>query len=316
VFAIPTYPVAMFVCPRTQARISIPCRAIANTLCGQLPASGIQCIDARGSPESEKMSLKSTLAQVLPEKPRSFLRQVFKSGSINEFAFDERTSVSEDIEAKYGPQGDLLDFFIGNEKNIVHKWHHYIPIYEKYFARYRGRPLRFLEIGVSKGGSLQVWRKYFGPDAIIFGIDINEDCLAFQGQHGQVRIGSQDDIGFLNSVVAEMGGVDVVLDDGSHVMKHIETSLSCLLPQLSEDGVYMIEDLHSAYWTDFGGGMYAKANFFNLVRSLTDDMHHWYHGGPMKHPEISGYCRSIHVYDSIAVIEKGQMHKPVHSQIK
>jgi 23S rRNA U2552 (ribose-2'-O)-methylase RlmE/FtsJ len=175
--------------------------------------------------------------------------------------------------------------------------------------------VRFLEIGVSKGGSMQMWRKYFGKEAVIFGIDIEKNCLEFQGINGEVRIGSQDDPDFLNSVVAEMGGVDVILDDGSHVMKHIMTSLSCLLPQLEDGGIYMIEDLHTAYWRNFGGGLRSKMNFFNIVRSLTDDMHSWYHQRSLKHQEISKHCRSIHIYDSIVVIEKGVMYPPVHSKI-
>jgi hypothetical protein len=94
-------------------------------------------------------------------------------------------------------------------------------LYDRYFSPFRGRKTRFLEIGVNKGGSLQLWRKYFGDDAIIFGININPDCEKLNGLAGQVRIGSQIDRPFLESVIKEMGGVDIVLDDGSHHMQHI-----------------------------------------------------------------------------------------------
>ena len=99
---------------------------------------------------------------------------------------------------------------------MVHKWHHYLPIYEKYFSPYRDVAPKFLEIGVSKGGSLALWRKYFGSKATIFGIDRDLACQALDGENGQVRIGSQDDPDFLKNVVSEMGGVDIILDDGSH----------------------------------------------------------------------------------------------------
>ena len=115
----------------------------------------------------------------------------------------------------------VLDGFgehAGNEGVKVHKWHHYLPLYDRYFGQYRGTPVKFLEIGVNNGGSLQMWRRYFGPDAVICGIDINPDCAQYDGQSGMVRIGSQDDPEFLASVIEEMGGIDAVLDDGSHRM--------------------------------------------------------------------------------------------------
>ena len=73
----------------------------------------------------------------------------------------------------------------------------------QFFGAYRGKKIRFLAIGVSKGGSLQMWRKYFGEDAIIYGIDIDPECAQLDGIAGQVRIGSQADTAFLESVVAE-----------------------------------------------------------------------------------------------------------------
>ncbi|MFN7307814.1 MAG: class I SAM-dependent methyltransferase [Acetobacteraceae bacterium] len=234
---------------------------------------------------------------------------------MSSFSFGNARSVAEDIRAKYGFDDDLLALFAGNKGKLIHKWHHYIPLYDRYFSKFRGRPLRFLEIGVSKGGSLQMWRKYFGPAAILYGIDINPLCKRLEGSDFQVRIGSQNDAAFLNSVVQEMGGVDVVLDDGSHQMAHIRASLMCLFPKLSEGGIYFIEDLHTAYWPSFGGGYRAETNFFNIVRELIDDMHHWYHDQALVHTEIGPFCPGIHIHDSICVLEKSRAHQPVHSQI-
>jgi hypothetical protein len=232
---------------------------------------------------------------------------------IERFAFDKDLDVSRDIQDKYGYNGVLLDFFAANKGSAVHKWHHFIPLYERYFSSFRGRKIRFLEIGVSKGGSLQMWRKYFGDDAIIFGIDIDAECAQFNGLAGQVRIGSQADRNFLESVVNEMGGVDVVLDDGSHHMEHITASLTYLFPNLSVGGIYMIEDLHTAYWKSWGGGYGAKTNFFRFVMDLVDDIHHWYHNHELKQPAISNTCSGIHIHDSIVVLEKNKVYEPVHS---
>lgn len=232
---------------------------------------------------------------------------------MNRFAY-QGSDVAADISAKYGFAGDLVDLFANASEALVHKWHHYIPLYDRYFGAYRGKPLRFLEIGVSQGGSLAMWRRYFGPQAVIFGIDISPDCAVFDGQAGQVRIGSQDDPAFLARVVAEMGGVDIVLDDGSHQMPHIRASLAALFPLLAEGGIYMIEDLHTAYGAAFGGGYADEGNFFAEVRKMTDDMHHWYHRKTPNDPQRAAHVTGLHVHDSLVVIDKGPVYPPTHSQ--
>jgi len=86
------------------------------------------------------------------------------------------------------------------------------------------RPVNFIEIGCGQGGSLQMWKRYFGPHAQIVGIDINPECIHFQEDQIAVGIGDQSDPGFLNTIVTEFGYPDVVLDDGSHVMEHLAAS--------------------------------------------------------------------------------------------
>ena len=231
------------------------------------------------------------------------------------YAFDKNLDVKKDIQDKYGFDGDLLEIFVENKSNVVFKWHHYIPLYDRYFSAYRGKKIRFLEIGVFKGGSLQMWRKYFCEDAIIYGIDIDPKCASQNGIAGQVRIGSQDDAKFLESVINEMGGVDVILDDGSHQMSHIRATFKILFPKLSEGGIYMVEDLHTAFWRDSGGRYGSRSNFFGFISELINDMHHWYHLYGMRYPSISMFCPGIHIHDSIAVFEKAKVYEPRHSQI-
>lgn len=234
---------------------------------------------------------------------------------LSKYAFNQENDIAADISKKYNYKGDLLEIYTTNLGGVVHKWHHYLPLYDRYFSKFRGGEVRFLEIGVSKGGSIQMWRKYFGNSAIIYGIDINPECAKYNGDAGQIRIGSQDDYKFLKSVIDEMGGIDIVLDDGSHQMAHIRSTLLKLFPHLSEGGLYMIEDLHCAYWRNFGGGYGVKMNFFRLVDKLIDDMHRWYHASGQKIPEVSSQCTGIHIHDSITVLEKGPVHKPTHSKV-
>jgi hypothetical protein len=234
---------------------------------------------------------------------------------VKRFNFPTDGDIAENLRTTFGYSGDLVDIYTGTTGALVDKWHHYLPLYDRYFSAWRGKPLRFLEIGVSKGGSLAMWRKWFGPDAVIFGIDINKKCARYNGINGQVRIGSQADPEFLKAVVEEMGGVDVVLDDGSHRMEHVRASLDCLFPLLSIGGTYMIEDLHTAYFPGYGGGVDAPQNFFRVLGELTDDMHHWYHSKRRQHKYLSRWVTGIHVHDSVVVLDKNPVPRPTRSRV-
>lgn len=191
----------------------------------------------------------------------------------------------------------------------VTKWDHYFAVYEQLLGRFRGTPVRMLEIGVQFGGGLELWRRYLGPDATLFGIDINPECAGRADPPTEVRIGSQDDPAFLRAVVEEMGGVDVVLDDGSHVATHQRASFEALWPLLAEGGVYIIEDLHTAYYPQWEGGLKRPGTAVEMVKEIIDDMHGWYTGEPSTwaaKEEIG----SVLVADSIVGISKVSRRPP------
>jgi Methyltransferase domain len=211
--------------------------------------------------------------------------------------------------------GDLARIFFGHRGRVAHKWVHYLDIYERHFAPFRNTPVRMLEIGVFKGGSLQIWREYFGSNAIIFGIDIDPRCVDYVDQPNQVRIGSQADQSFLKSVISEMGNPDIILDDGSHIGRHQRASFNALFPTLKYGGLYVIEDLHTAYWPELHEGGYRRPETaVEFIKEMIDDMHAWYHRHSTTTPGKDD-IGAIHIYDSIVVIEKSQRRPPGHIQI-
>lgn len=211
-------------------------------------------------------------------------------------------------------KGDLAKVFFGPKSRIVDKWLHYLDIYEQHFAKHRGKDIKFLEIGVFKGGSLEMWRSYFGPQSKICGIDIDPACAAYETPGTTVRIGSQADPAFLKSVVAEFGVPDIVLDDGSHVAKHQEVSFHTLFPLLAEGGLYIIEDLHTSYWPKWDGGYRRPGSAIELVKDMVDDLHAWYHDHPTTTP-AQHEIHAIHVYDSMVFIEKKRRQRPSYIRI-
>src|SRR5262245_9140755 len=132
----------------------------------------------------------------------------------------------------------LWSQFLTNRERPIHKWTHYFPIYERHFARFVNRATTFIEIGVSKGGSLQLWKRYLGTFAQIVGIDTDVNCKALEEDQISIRTGDQNDPIFLQRVIDEFKQPDVVLDDGSHVMSHIATSFEFFYPRLNKNGIY------------------------------------------------------------------------------
>lgn len=211
-----------------------------------------------------------------------------------------------------GAANDLERLYYSHRGHLAFKWHHYLKVYDRYLGRYRNRPLRLLEIGVMDGGSLEIWRKYFGQEAVIFGIDISERCAAFDGHGGAVRIGDQSDTTFLEKTVLEMGGVDVVIDDGSHIASHQRASFRTLFPMLSPDGIYICEDVHTAYWEGWEGGLQRPGTFIERAKGIVDQMHGWYAPVPTSPADLDFLrsVQSVSFFDSMVIIEKGQKERP------
>jgi cephalosporin hydroxylase len=199
----------------------------------------------------------------------------------------------------------LWSLFLNNNGRLIHKWKHYFPAYERHFSRYINLPMLFLEIGCGEGGSLQMWKRYFGPHARIVGIDIRPECARFEEDQISIRIGSQDDPVFLQSILDEFGTPDIVLDDGSHIMKHVQATFRYLYPRTSPTGVYMVEDLHTAYWDEFGGGLRRPGSFMETCKELLDEINAEHTRGALEPTDFTRSTLSMHIYDSIVTFERG-----------
>jgi len=209
----------------------------------------------------------------------------------------------------------LWRYFARNKGRVIHKWHHYFDIYHNHFHRFRGRPVTLLEIGVFQGGSLQMWKQYFGPEARICGVDINPDCKQFEEDQIQIFIGDQTDREFISELKNTLGHIDIVIDDGGHTMIQQLTTFRELFPFVGETGIYLVEDLHTSYWEEFGGGYKANGSFVEYAKGFIDSMNAWHSRDPRLVPDsMTRTATGIHFYDSILVIEKyPNGSKPIQS---
>ena len=207
---------------------------------------------------------------------------------------------------------DLRAYFESNPGRMIHKWDHYFEIYERHLARYRGRDVVLVEIGVYQGGSLQMWKQYFGRQAQIWGIDVKPICAQFAEEQINIVIGDQGDSAFLESLARQLPRIDVLIDDGGHRMRQQRTTFETLFPRIAEDGIYICEDLHTSYWSDYGGGHLNPHSFVEFSKNLVDRLNAWH--SKEASLAVSDFTRSVHslhYYDSMLVIEKRRRELPV-----
>jgi SAM-dependent methyltransferase len=207
---------------------------------------------------------------------------------------------------------DLESYFYANPGRATLKWLHYFEIYDRHFARFRGTDVTIMEIGVGHGGSLQMWRQYFGKRCQVIGVDTNERCKAFEEPGIQIEIGNQADRDFLRLLMAKYPGLDIIVDDGGHQMVEQITSFEELFWHLSENGVYLCEDLHTSYWLEFGGGLRRAGTFIEFSKGLIDALNAWHSRNPRAFlvGEFTRTAWSMHYYDSVFVVEKRSRTTP------
>ena len=81
-------------------------------------------------------------------------------------------------------------------KSIKHST--YFEVYDELFSKFRNKKITFVEIGILGGGSLFMWRNYFGKKAEIIGIELNPNAKKLEKYGFKIYIGSQSDKKFWN----------------------------------------------------------------------------------------------------------------------
>jgi hypothetical protein len=245
--------------------------------------------------------LRHYLRTVFDERQRQQLRrlQTLRFRTLQHFVF----------RALFGRNLRALALLNGTDK-----WgnHWYARHYETHFARLRLKRLKILEIGVggyedpeAGGASLRMWRTYF-PRSMVFGVDLYDKSV-----HDERRIktfrGSQVDERFLRAVLDQTGSLDIVIDDGSHINEHVTRTFELLFPHLQDEGVYVIEDTQTSYWSSAGGSskeLNTTATTMGFLKKLVDGLNH----AEFEHEyQPTSYDRNIvaiYFYHNLAFIQK------------
>jgi hypothetical protein len=198
---------------------------------------------------------------------------------------------------------------------ILDKWVHYFPIYTRHLERFRDRPVRVLEVGVYRGGGLDMWSRYLGPQARLVGLDIDE--AAVRAVHGRfaVELGDQQDPEVLRALERQYGPFDVIIDDGGHTMEQQIATAETLFPLLSDGGVLIVEDTHTSYWSEFGGSLGGPRTFIEWSKQRIDDLHSRHDSQIDPDTVWATEVDGIHAYDSVVVLEKKHRFRPFNEVV-
>lgn len=196
----------------------------------------------------------------------------------------------------------------------LHHWYEYSFMYEKNIdhLRYLGRPVKLLEFGVHSGGSIVVWKKYFGESLQYVGVDINPSSAQFTNPNSNIHVftGSQANISILETLCDKYGPFDFVVDDGGHTTELIVESLRYIWNSpkcLQSTAVYVMEDLHAVHmgprWTPvdvpdiyavMGDMARNMSSYFAVSRGLNV--------GSAQTDAVSGHIKYMELYDSVAIL--------------
>lgn len=240
------------------------------------------------------------MMKAFAENPVAFVNSV-NGVSSNLDARNFATSVSnsrkkEEHNSTLPAENPLWTYFQNHkEGHGIWKWEHYFDIYHRHFARFVGQKVNVLEIGIYSGGSLEMWRSYFGDKCHVFGVDIQNACKVYENSNISISIGDQSDRSFWRTFKNSTDGIDILIDDGGHSVEQQQITLEEMLPYIRPGGVYLCEDIDGRFnrFAAFASGLTAELNNINEVGL-----------GDFTVSEFQSLIHSIHFYPYVVVIER------------
>lgn len=191
-----------------------------------------------------------------------------------------------------------LRTFFENKKTGrgIWKWEHYFNVYDRHLKKFSNRAVRLLEIGIYSGGSLEMWKDFFGKDCQIIGVDIEDACKLYESEQVKVVIGDQESVRFWDEFKRNHPPVDIIIDDGGHLPNQQRITFEESFSHLKPGGVFICEDVHGLF-NDFSFHSYGIAMSLNGMQKREG-----YQGVIANRTQQ--HIGSVHFYPFMVVIEK------------
>ena len=209
----------------------------------------------------------------------------------------------------------LADIFFSTPKLSI-KNDTYFDAYEFIFNSYIGKPITFIEVGVFNGGSLHMWREYFGEQARIIGVDFNPIARELEKDGFEIYIGNQESSEFWLELKNKVGYVDIILDDGGHKNGQQIAALYNGVELIRDGGVIVIEDTHTSYFRRFGNP--SPFSFISYSKKIIDVINSRFEYVKSKRSRFYDCVWSVNFFESIVAFyidrSKSQTGLPVANQ--
>jgi hypothetical protein len=173
---------------------------------------------------------------------------------------------------QHSASDSVRGLYARHQGKVTTKWDSYLDVYEECFRPLKKQPIDLLEIGIQNGGSLDIWSKYFPSASTLTGCDINPRCelLRYEDPRVQVIVGNVNELQTLDRILSRSKQFDIIIDDGSHRSHDVLTSFLSYFPLLKPGGLYLVEDMHCAYWEPYGGGIFNDRSPAAFFRHMMD----------------------------------------------
>jgi hypothetical protein len=175
----------------------------------------------------------------------------------------------------------------------------YFPAYDELLLKFVGQPMTFIEIGVLDGGSLFMWRDFFGDKARIIGIDMNPSAIKWRVHGFEIFIGNQSDPIFWKEFFEKVGNVDVLVDDGGHRNDQQLVTTLCSLPHIRDGGMIVVEDTQTSFMKFES---FKKFTFVNVLKSKINLLYARSSDLNFEKNVFSNSVHSIQFFESICVL--------------
>ena len=200
-------------------------------------------------------------------------------------------------------------------KYLSLKYINYFNVYDSLLSKYRNKKIKFVEIGVFSGGSLFMWRNFFGKKAKIIGVDLNPDIKRFKKYGFNIEIGDQSDEKFWKKFFKKYGEVDIILDDGGHTNYQQILTVNHCIPFIKDNGILITEDTHTSYIKNKWYNP-SKYSFINYSKKLIDDINSRYPGLRKHNFTLRDYIYSIQNFESITVFNINRKLSKINKEIR
>ena len=224
----------------------------------------------------------------------------------------------------------LKELHLTKTGKVSDKWSSYLDFYDRLFSSLRLEDVKLLEIGVQNGGSLETWSSYFPNAQLLVGCDINPKCggLSYQDKRTHIVVGDANSEAAYQQVRQLTADFDIVIDDGSHQSRDIFLSFLNYFPLLKPGGIFIVEDAHTLFMNQYGGGVlnshsaqqffyklsdFVSYEFWSSHVSLEAFFADFFPTGQMPQFLLDGWVESVQFRNSMIIIEKAMA--PSHSKL-